>query len=787
MKHKICITIIFMLLSVISLVAQSKADPEKKIILDKGTYLGPDNEAYEYEKSMVLDSEEETRLIFKKGDKIFSLEEINSLGKNRKKEVLSAGLKKAIANLDSNDTINAIVVLRNQPAYKISRQISKKYEKELKTHEENLIALHKAVRPAGNLSPDREKEYMESIRQEKEIYSREQRKMIRNVQEVLDKRMGDKRREISQALKEAVRDEQQALQSFVETLGGKINGNACSVNALSVQLPVAALTKLEQNPLVGLIFYIPPGEGELDVSAPAVEAQYFWNDGVDGGIWDIGILDSGVQQDHPAFSGVNFISNIGTTDSATHGTHVAGIIVSNNSTYKGLAYGLDQFFIGSFSDSRVIPDADWMVSNYDPEVINLSEGYGRANDVDYSTFDAFFDALVDNHSVLLTKSAGNMGSSGATSITHPAPAYNILAVANMDDMGTISKFDDKIASSSSRGPTLNGRRKPDIAAPGTDIMSANKNWSGTNPDFIEKSGTSMAAPHVAAGALLLTDFRSSDSPIANKAILINTADPWDDNGTLADTSDDVRVSGSLWNATYGWGYMDLWEAWYNGTDVFTSSVSATTRYKFYKGQLYANEKSTLVWNRHVYYKGAAEPGTSDIENLTDLDLHAYNASTGIHLAGSATVRENVEQISPGTSQETVLKVKCFNIDPDVNYESFALATEENFSAVSAPSLTVTIAAPGSMVYNSTATVTATGTDSGQLNAFNATFRISLSGFSLILGANSQNAGTITGSGGQKQVSWIVRKTTTGTGTITVNLFSSSYGESFTAAASKTVN
>jgi subtilisin family serine protease len=72
-------------------------------------------------------------------------------------------------------------------------------------------------------------------------------------------------------------------------------------------------------------------------------------------------------------------------------------------------------------------------------------------------------------------------------------------VANVDDGNNCNRATDTVNILSSRGYTNDNRVKPDIAAPGTKILSANNEWESES-DFIEKSGTSMAAPHV-AGAI----------------------------------------------------------------------------------------------------------------------------------------------------------------------------------------------------------------------------------------------------------------------------------------------
>src|SRR6185295_20210477 len=99
----------------------------------------------------------------------------------------------------------------------------------------------------------------------------------------------------------------------------------------------------------------------------------------------------------------------------------------------------------------------------------------------------------------LAISAGNNGS-GAGTIGSPGDAYNAVTSGSIDDNATSNRSDDALASYSSRGPTSDGRRKPDISPPGSNITSCNASWEGGNPDFVSMSGTSMSSP-TCAGAM----------------------------------------------------------------------------------------------------------------------------------------------------------------------------------------------------------------------------------------------------------------------------------------------
>lgn len=137
--------------------------------------------------------------------------------------------------------------------------------------------------------------------------------------------------------------------------------------------------------------------------------------------------------------------------------------------------------------------------------------------------------MVFDYSTTWAKSAGNQGV-GTNTMTVPGNNYNGLTVANMFDNNTLSRSDDVIWFESSRGPTVDGRKKPDLAAPGEQTMTCNSSGGYSN-----LGGTSSAAPKVGAASLLLMDGGNWD-PRAIKAVLINTADSWDYNNAAAPIS-----------------------------------------------------------------------------------------------------------------------------------------------------------------------------------------------------------------------------------------------------------
>jgi subtilisin family serine protease len=106
-----------------------------------------------------------------------------------------------------------------------------------------------------------------------------------------------------------------------------------------------------------------------------------------------------------------------------------------------------------------------------------------------------------------------------SSISSLACGHRIIAVANLDAKN------ERIHITSSQGPTRDGRQKPEIAAPGTDIAASNGFSLDRERLWVSMSGTSMASPYVAgvAGLMLAVDRHLTADQIAG--IMRRTAQP----------------------------------------------------------------------------------------------------------------------------------------------------------------------------------------------------------------------------------------------------------------------
>jgi serine protease AprX len=309
------------------------------------------------------------------------------------------------------------------------------------------------------------------------------------------------------------------------------------------------------------------GVAKARADAPELDGEADGNPaGYSGADLVAAVIDTGVDASHAdldegkviAFK--DFVN--GRTDAYDdhgHGTHVAGTIAGDgdaraDGANRGVAPGAALVGVkaldaqGGGSMATLTAAIDWVVQMkdiYGIEVINLSLGAAGCSAGTDATSQAVNRAAAAG--LVVAVAAGNEGP-GQCTIGAPGAAAAALTVSAMADTAT-GGFAQ--ASFSSRGPTADGRVKPDVSAPGVGIDSAAAN---TATGYASMSGTSMATPFVAGVALLMREANPALRPQDVKDRVMATAIDWGRGGNN-------RTAGTSGiDADYGAGRLDAYAA-----------------------------------------------------------------------------------------------------------------------------------------------------------------------------------------------------------------------------------
>ncbi len=300
--------------------------------------------------------------------------------------------------------------------------------------------------------------------------------------------------------------------------------------AAAVELAVNELEALLHSDAVEQVWQDLPVHTMVDVSVPKIQAPRLWLEGHTGRGVKIAFVDTGIDDTHPDFQGriVAATSLVGRSarDGNGHGTHVASIAAGSGAASKGKYRGVAPEALilaakvladdGSGFTSDVMAGIEWAVDQ-GAQVINLSLGSDEPSD-GTDALSALCDQVV-RQGIVVCVAAGNMGPKPGT-IGTPGCAREVITVGASTDQ-------DEVAPFSSRGPTLDGRRKPDIVCPGEGIVGARayRTNAGHPLDgrYTEISGTSMATPHASGACALLLEARPDLTPAQIKALMMQHA------------------------------------------------------------------------------------------------------------------------------------------------------------------------------------------------------------------------------------------------------------------------
>jgi subtilisin family serine protease len=401
---------------------------------------------------------------------------------------------------------------------------------------------------------------------------------------------------------------------------------------LWASLTTGAATARALRPGVERIYLDGKRKVNLDVSVPQVGAPAAWQAGLDGTGVTVAILDTGIDATHPDFAGKivaneNFTTDANADDVVGHGTHVASIIAGSGAKsagkYKGVAPGA-KLAIGKVcetefcDESAILAGMQWAAQA--APVVNMSLGGGDMPSID--PLEQAVEDLTAAHGSLFVIAAGNAG--GTATVGSPGSADSALTVGAVDD-------EDQLADFSSRGPRVGDDAiKPDITAPGVDIVAAGatNGFIGTpaGDGYVSLSGTSMATPHVAGAAAIVTQQHPGWSPKQRKTLLMGAAKP----------TAGVDVFGQ------GAGRVDVARVVRQAVSVDEGSIS-------FGRQLWPHDDDVPVTKTVTYRNGGAAAITLSLALTDDSDTFSLAAtSVTVPAGGTATTTVTADTSGEGT-------------------------------------------------------------------------------------------------------------------------------------------
>jgi len=402
----------------------------------------------------------------------------------------------------------------------------------------------------------------------------------------------------------------------VKKLGGKIAGDLSIINSFTAEMTAEAaieLSRAESVHWVSLDAEVMSSVCTQCIDTKNLTSAYIntiradnvWNGSsyLQGQGIGVAVVDSGINPNGDLYTNTgtnrqvanirfNTDYNQNTSDGYGHGTITSSIVAGDGSDSNGKYIGVAPMANiinvkvsnddGSARASDVIKGLQWVLNNknaYNIRVVNLSFNSTVAESYHTSPLDAAVEVLWFNKIVVVV-SAGNQ----ANGIVYP-PANDpfVITVGATDDKGTTSLNDDDVTSFSAYGTTSDGISKPDLVAPGKNIIArlvnTNMGVGQSHPgniisgSYFKMSGTSASAPMVSGAVAILLQSEPGLNPDQVKYRLMSTAN-------------------TTWNGysstKAGAGYLDIFAA-------VKTSTSDTANTNTLPSQLLTTGSQPITW------------------------------------------------------------------------------------------------------------------------------------------------------------------------------------------------
>jgi hypothetical protein len=403
-----------------------------------------------------------------------------------------------------------------------------------------------------------------------------------------------------------------------------------------------------------------PPQNEVSVGRFLIASDPYFGMGLSGG--RIGLLDTGMRFSHTIFTNPSRVdlrrdcinggadcntgSNLNPNDDCwNHGTSSAGIIVANarqGDDFRGVTgITLDSFKIyasasqdggrcGGLDQVAAVRGFQTAVSVLDRVIVAEMQGGGDHLSVLAQTADSAFDS-----GAVVIAANGNNGPNART-VNCPANAHKVIGVGDFDVQTTNQ------ITSQSRGPTSDGRFKPDIQAP-TNTETASNASDIARQVF---GGTSGATPYASGAAALLRNWLrgtsfSIDPGQVYAQLILSGQTPYPFDNTVGAGPLRLQPDGSAW-----WGKVSVAD---RATVDIPIAISRST----------ANTLDAAIWWPEVALDVASS--TSDPHNDIDLFLVDPSGNTRASSTSANSVYERCRLAGPVAQGGWKVRVRGFHV------------------------------------------------------------------------------------------------------------------------------